>query len=102
MKKSYTTLSEAINDSKKNGYQVDFNVTENQFESIALNQKWDPEELTVVKFYRFEGYSNPDDNSILYLVETNDGKKGLLVDSYGAQHNDISSEMIQKLKMDTN
>jgi hypothetical protein len=101
MEKSYNTLSEAINDSKKNGYEVDFNVVENQFESKAFNQKWNPEELTVVKFYRFEGNSNPDDNSILYLVETNDGKKGMLVDSYGAQRSAISAEMIQKLKMDT-
>lgn len=101
MNKSYNTLSEAINDSQKKGYVVDFNLTENQLESRSLKQKWSPEELTVVKFYRFEGESNPSDNSILYLIETKDGKKGMLVDSYGAQRSAISSEMIQKLKMDT-
>lgn len=102
MEKSYNTLSEAINDLQKNGYDIDFNLTEDQLESKALKQKWKPEELTVVKFYRFEGDSNPSDNSILYLIETKDGKKGMLVDSYGAQRSAISSEMIQKLKMDTN
>lgn len=101
MEKSYNTLSEAINDSQKNGYDTDFNLTENQLESKSLKQSWSPEELTVVKFYRFEGDSNPSDNSILYLIETKDGKKGMLVDSYGAQRSAISSEMIQKLKMDT-
>lgn len=101
MKKSYTTLSEAIQDSQKNGYDIDFNLTDDQLESKALKQKWKPEELTVIKFYRFEGDSNPSDNSILYLIETKDGKKGMLVDSYGAQRSAISSEMIQKLKMDT-
>lgn len=102
MKESYNTLVEAISDGQRKGYDIDFNLTENQLESKALKQKWNPEELTVVKFYRFEGESNPSDNSILYLIETKDGKKGMLVDSYGAQRSAISSEMIQSLKMDTN
>lgn len=102
MKKSYNTLSEAINDLQKKGYAIDFNLTDDQLESKALKQKWGADELTVVEFYRFEGESNPSDNSILYLIETKDGKKGMLVDSYGAQRSAISSEMIQKLKMDTN
>lgn len=102
MNKSYNTLSEAINESQKKGYDIDFNLAENLLESKELKQKWRPEELTVVKFYRFEGESNPADNSILYLIETKDGKRGTLVDSYGAQRSTISSEMIRKLKMDTN
>tara|TARA_R110002072_G_scaffold172324_5_gene326364 strand:+ start:3109 stop:3480 length:372 start_codon:yes stop_codon:yes gene_type:complete len=101
MKTSYNTLSEAISDFQQKGYTVDFNLTENHLESKSIKQKWKAEELTVVKFYRFEGESNPSDNSILYIIETKDGKKGLLVDSYGAQRGAISSELIQKLKMDT-
>lgn len=101
MKASYQTLSEAISDYQEKGYTTDFNLTENQLESKPFKQMWKAEELTVIKFYRFEGASNPSDNSILYVIETNDGKKGLLVDSYGAQRSAISLELIQKLKMDT-
>jgi hypothetical protein len=101
MKASYNTLSEAITDYQKKGYTVDFNLSEHHLESKSIKQQWNPEELTVVKFYRFEGDSNPSDNSILYVIETKDGKKGLLVDTYGAKHGTISAEMIQKLKMDT-
>ncbi len=101
MNASYNTLSQAITDYQQKGYTVDFNLAENHLESKSIKQKWKPEELTVVKFYRFEGESNPSDNSILYVIETKDGKKGLLVDTYGAQQGTISSEMIQKLKMDT-
>lgn len=101
MKASYETLSQAISDYQKKGYSVDFNLTENHLESKSMKQMWKAEKLTVIRFYRFEGASNPSDNSILYVIETNDGKKGLLVDSYGAQRSAISSELIQKLKMDT-
>lgn len=101
MKISYQTLSEAISDFQKKGYTIDFNLAENHLESKSIKQMWKAEQLKVVKFYRFEGESNPSDNSILYVIETNDGKKGLLVDNYGAQRGAISSELIQKLKMDT-
>jgi hypothetical protein len=37
----------------------------------------------VVDFFRFEGESDPADNSILYAIETDDGKKGILSDAYG-------------------
>jgi hypothetical protein len=53
----------------------------------------------VVKYYRFEGDSNPDDNTVLYVIETSRGEKGLLLDAYGAYSGNVSNEMIHKLKM---
>lgn len=100
MKASYSTLSEAITDFQQKGYTVDFNLAEDHLKSKSLKRAWKPEELTVVKFYRFEGESNPADNSVLFVIETTDGEKGLLVDAYGAQSGTISDEMIRKLKMD--
>jgi len=35
-----------------------------------------------VNFFRFEGRSNPDDNAILYVIETNDGTKGTLIQNH--------------------
>jgi hypothetical protein len=37
----------------------------------------------VIAYYRFEGASNPDDNVVLYVIETSRGEKGLLLDAYG-------------------
>ena len=37
----------------------------------------------MVNFFRFEGTSSPEDNAILYVIETSDGEKGTLVDAYG-------------------
>ena len=40
--------------------------------------------MHVVDFMRFEGASDPADNTILYVIETTDGVKGTLIDAYGS------------------
>ncbi|WP_026450732.1 hypothetical protein [Aequorivita capsosiphonis] len=99
MKNSYTSLSVAIQDLQDQGFTEDFNLVGEGIESKSLKKQWKAGELDVVKFYRFEGMTNPGDNTILYLIETKDGLKGLLVDAYGADQGEISPEMIQKLKL---
>lgn len=46
-----------------------------------------PEELKIIKTFRFEGDSNPDDSSIIYLIEANDGLIGYSMDAYGVYSN---------------
>jgi hypothetical protein len=50
-----------------------------------------------VKHYRFEGISNPDDNEILYAIETDDGVKGTLVDAYGMYADSNVASFMEKL-----
>lgn len=102
MKNSYPSLSIAIEDLQKHGFTEDFNLVEEGIESKNLKKQWKAGELEVIKFYRFEGMTNPGDNTILYLIETQDGKKGLLVDAYGADAGTVSPEMIQKLRLHHN
>ena len=99
MKNSYTSLSEAIKDLQAHGFTEDFNLCDAGVENKTRKLIHTAEELDVIKFYRFEGYSNPEDNTILYVIETKTGHKGLLVDAYGAYAGNVSREMIQKLKL---
>lgn len=46
-----------------------------------------PEELSILKTYRFEGDSNPDDNVALYVLQDNEQNLGIIIDSYGAESN---------------
>jgi hypothetical protein len=54
-----------------------------RFLSLKKEEKYLPEEVHIVDFFRFEGESDPADNSILYAIETNDGTKGTLIDAFG-------------------
>lgn len=99
-KESYESLSVAIKELQKLGYSIDFNLVDDKLASKKENKTWEPKDLNVVKHYRFEGKSDPGDNTILYVIETTDGHKGLLLDVFGADSNAISPEMIEKLRID--
>jgi len=51
----------------------------------------------VDEFHRFEGMSNPDDNSIVFAISSDDGIKGTLVDAYGIYADSLTESMIKKL-----
>lgn len=78
-----STLSECMTHLKENGYTTDFTVDEKGLTPIGSEKHYSPEQITVGNFYRFEGASDPADMSILYAIETNDGMKGTLSDSFG-------------------
>ncbi|HTE31021.1 MAG TPA: hypothetical protein VK666_11655 [Chryseolinea sp.] len=77
------TLSEALNTAVKQGYTVDFKFTSGSL-TTPERHHYKATDISISNFFRFEGYSDPQDNAILYLIETSDGKKGTLIDAYGA------------------
>jgi len=99
MKEWYGTLSETINGLKKEGYTLDFNICE---ESVACHQTnliLSPEDFEIDKVYRFEGESNPDDQSILYAISSPTfNVKGVLVNGYGISSDQKSDALISKLR----
>jgi hypothetical protein len=95
--KSYTTLSEAVNDLKKRGYSEDFNLQPHCLHCSTSNVQYHPEDFNVDEFHRFEGMSNPDDNSIVFAISSRDGVKGTLVDAYGMYAENLTEAMIKRL-----
>lgn len=70
----------------KEGFTENFVITEKGLEAPSTQKTYIPDEVKIVNFYRFEGESDPADNSILYAIETNDGVKGMLIDQYGSPY----------------
>jgi hypothetical protein len=93
----YDTLSEALTDLKKKGYTENFNLKPYCIERRSLQLY--PEDFMIDSFYRFEGASNPDDNSIVYAISSNKGIKGTLVDAYGMYAENLNEDMIKKLRI---
>jgi hypothetical protein len=96
---TYDTVSDAVNGLRERGYTIDFNLEANQIhcpgESLALA----PADFEITEFYRFEGNSDPDDEAIVYAVESRSGAKGLLVTGFGISAEGIGEDMVQKLKI---
>ena len=56
-------------------------------------------QIEIINFFRFEGESDPDDNAILYVIETNDGVKGILIDAYGVYNSSKISQFLRNVEI---
>lgn len=98
---TYETLSEAVNDLVKRGYTDDLILKPDCVHCAAIDLNLHPEDFKIDEHYRFEGMSNPDDNSIVYAISSNDETiKGVLVDAYGTYAEALSEAMVKRLRFD--
>jgi hypothetical protein len=72
-----------LDDIRKKGFTDDFKLSGLLLICLDNGKSYSPEQISVVNFYRFEGLSDPDDMSIIFVIETEDGRKGTLIDAYG-------------------
>lgn len=89
------TLVSCINMLTKLGFITQFRALIGGLKSLTTDRIYKSQEVKIVNFYRFEGDSNPDDNSILYAIETANGEKGTLVDAYGPYSDTNVTKFIQ-------
>lgn len=91
------TLVETLEKLRKEGYTEDFNI---RFDSLICGEVCLlPSQFEVDQTFRFEGNTNPSDEAILYAISSTDGKmKGVLVNSYGTYADEMTKELVDKLK----
>jgi hypothetical protein len=94
--RDYDSLVEAMNDLHKRGFGESFHAVEDGIRATQAKKVFPPEKMKVYGIYRFEGMTNPSDQSELFALETDNGIKGTLVHNYGADSNQ-NEEMIKKL-----
>lgn len=80
------------------GFNTQFKAIENGLVSLSTKKIFQPHEIKIVNFYRFEGESDPADSSILYAIEANDGERGTLTDSYGPYGDINVTKFIQQVE----
>lgn len=98
LKEYYGTLSQTINALVELGYSLDFNIKEECLVCNKTNTQLSSDDFQIDKLYRFEGMTDPEDQSILYAISsTVFNVKGLLVNSYGMDSDEYSSKLIAKL-----
>jgi hypothetical protein len=97
-KEEMKTMVSCLNSLLSKGYEAQFKVTAAGLESLSTGKSYKPEEIRIPNFYRFEGESDPADNSILYAIETVDGEKGTLTDAYGPYNDAKVTRFIQQVE----
>jgi hypothetical protein len=83
MKKEQKHETDYIKKYQNEGYTCNFLFTEEGLIDSDTKYAYKPEEIFIVAHHRYEGMSDPDDMSILYVIETKDKKKGTHLLGYG-------------------
>ncbi len=93
-----TTMVSTLNSFIQRGYTEDYKAVSSGLKALKTGKIYLPQEVVVVDFHRFEGTSDPGDESILYAIETDDGGKGTLVDAFGPASDSFVTTFIQQVE----
>jgi hypothetical protein len=97
----YSSLIDAINGLKQEGYTEDFNLQQHCLECRSGQYKIFHDEFTVDKFFRFDVGSDAADQSIIYAISSDKhGLKGTLINAYGIYSEPLTDEMLDKLRIE--
>lgn len=79
-----TSLSQVLEILRLRGFDNEIKLIEHgRMQGNDPNKIYSPEDLTIIKTYRFEGDSDPGDAAVLYLLEDKDHQIGYILDAYG-------------------
>lgn len=92
----YATVTEALNELRTKGYTTDFNLEENCI--VCNTGKFNVDEFEITEVYRYEGDTDPADEATVYAIESHDGVKGVLVTGAGSDLDNMTQELLDKLK----
>lgn len=95
--KKYDTMLEAIEGLTQRGYTYNFHYENGALYCSGTDHCFQPDQLLITEVYRYEGISDPTDNSVVYAIESKDGHKGLLVDAYGAYSDEFKTDFLKDI-----
>jgi hypothetical protein len=100
MSPSFDTLTEAMQHLKAKEFTAEFTLQNNCLQLDNTGIRLFPDDFEIVEVYRFEGNSDPADETVLYAIESKDKrKKGIVVAAYGMYSEAASEEMIKKFSI---
>lgn len=100
-RRSYDTVSQAMNDLMKRGYTTDFNIqaAEDCIVCKKSNLSLSADEFVIDEIYRFEGETDPGDEMILYAISSDKHNvKGMILNAYGIYADSETSKIVKELE----
>lgn len=96
-------LADTLRGIQGKGYSENLTPKFDHFEARSGEIRLMPHEFSVDDIVRFENTSDPDDQAILYAISAPSiGIKGVYVESFSLTHDDLSVEMLNRLKIHPN
>lgn len=89
----YATTERALEELKQKGFHKDYNADS---ELLIM----DPTGFSIVYIYRYEGMSNPDDESTVYGIQHISGEKGVFVAGNLSFNEDDAAKVLLQLEIE--
>lgn len=80
---TFDSLIQAIGHLRKLGFTDEFKGEEQGVKLLSNNKFYDELDLTLHYYFKFEDDSSADETTELFAITTEDGHKGVLIDSPG-------------------
>ena len=96
---NYASEIDAIRDLRRRGYSADLEFRDDALHEIVSGRRFRPDELAIVEHHRFEGASDPEDMSVVYAIESDDGVHGIVMDAFGTYANPRLADFLEKVKI---
>lgn len=93
------TLSDRMRQLHAAGWTVQLSVSDGGLRCDGCSCWTAPEDVRVDEVYRFEGTSDPGDESILFAISAPCGHRGLLPASYGNDQLPDVAEVVRRLRL---
>jgi hypothetical protein len=84
----------------RRGFTTEFVVEDGRLRVAGTDTRFDPEDLVIRDYYRFEGTSDPDDMSVIYAIEARDGTRGTLTDAFGAYADPRVGAVVERMRVE--
>ena len=97
--KGEETLERVVDELSRRGYTEHFKAVEGGLQALGTGQRFEPKDLVIRGYYRFEGVSDPDDMAIAYAIESRSGVRGILIDAFGVYSDPTTSEVLKRVPM---
>jgi hypothetical protein len=92
-------ITDVLNKLKRKGYTLKFRREATCLYCVQTHEWILPDDFMVDTYYYFEDILNPDEERMLYAISTAEGGKGFLIDTCNVYADNISPEMMSKLKL---
>jgi len=98
--RNYETMLEAVEALRQRGYTYDYNYQNACLYCDLISEKFEAKDLKITEYYRFEGMSDPEDNAVVYAIESTQGHKGIMIDAYGAYSDEHKAAFLKNIPVE--
>jgi hypothetical protein len=78
-----STVTQLLTRLKGEGFTANLGVVAGTLRVLDTGHVLRSEDVVIREVHRFEGESDPDDMTVVYVLESKDGTRGVLVDAFG-------------------